>query len=41
MWKNEVTKVYITSVVIGALGIILKSITRYLEISCFGGLEKL
>ena len=41
MWKNEVTNVYITSVVIGAFGIILKNINRYLEINGFGGLKKL
>ena len=41
MWKNEVTKVYIVPIVIGALGIILKNIGRYLEIIGFDELEKL
>ena len=41
MWKDEVTKIYIFQVVIGVLGLILKNITRYLEIIGFDGLEKL
>ena len=41
MWKNEVTKVYIVLVVIGALGMVSKNIGRYLEIIGFSGLEKL
>ena len=41
MWKNEVIKVYIVPIVIGALGIILKNIGRYLEIIGFHELEKL
>ena len=38
MWKNEVIKVYIVLVVIGALGMVSKNITRYLEIIGFDGL---
>lgn len=41
MWKNEVTKVYIALVVIYALGMFSKNISRYLEITEFDGLEKL
>ena len=41
MWNNEETKVYIVPVVIGALGISSKNISRYLEIFGFDGLEKL
>ena len=41
MWKNELTKVYIVTVVICTLGMVSKNITRYLEIIGFGGLEKL
>ena len=41
MWKNEVAKVYIVSFVIGALGMVSKNISRYLEIIGFNGLEKL
>ena len=38
MWKNEVIKVYIVLVVIDALGMVSKNITRYLEIIGFDGL---
>lgn len=41
MWKNELTKVYIVPVVVGALGLVSKNITRYLKIIGLGGLEKL
>ena len=41
MWKNEVAKVYSVSFVIGALGMVSKNISRYLEIIGFNGLEKL
>ena len=41
MWKNQLTKVYIVPVVIGALGMVSKNISRYLEIIGFNGLEKL
>ena len=41
MWKNEATKVCIVPVVIGALGMVSKNISRYLEIIEFDGLEKL
>ena len=40
MWKNEVSKVYIVPIVVGALGMILKNIGKYLEIIGFDGLEK-
>ena len=40
MWKNEITKDYIIPVVIGALGMVSKNITRYVEIIGFDGLEK-
>ena len=32
MWKNEVTKVYIVLVVIGTLGMVSKSISKFLEV---------
>ena len=35
MWKNEATEVYVAPVVIGALGMILKNISKYLEIIGF------
>ena len=41
VWKNEVTKVNIVPVVIGALRMVSKNISRYLEIIGFDGLEKL
>ena len=41
MWKNEVSKVYIVPVVIGALGMVSKNISRYLEIIGFDRMEKL
>lgn len=41
MWKNEITKDYIIPVVIDALGMASKNITRYVEIIGFDGLEKL
>ena len=41
MWKNEVTKVYIVPVVIGALGMASKNKSRYLQITGFDGLEEL
>ena len=41
MWKNKVTEVYIVPVVIGALEMFLKNISRYLEITEFDRLEKL
>ena len=41
MWKNELTKVYIVPVVVGALGLVSKNITRYLKIIGLDGLEKL
>ena len=40
MWENEVTKVYIVPIVIGALGTVSKNISGYLEIIDFDGLEK-
>ena len=39
--KNEVTKVCNVPAVIGALGMVLKNVSRYLEITGFNGLEKL
>ena len=41
MWKNELTKVYIVSVVIDALGMASKNISRYLEIIGLDVLGKL
>ena len=41
IWNNEVTKVYIAPVLIGALVMVSQNITRYLEIIGFDGLEKL
>ena len=38
---NEVTKLYIVPVVVSTLGLVLKNISRYLEITGFDGLEKL
>ena len=40
MWKNEVTNAYILPFVIGALGMVSKNISRYLEIVGFDGVEK-
>lgn len=41
MLKNEVTKVYIVPVLVGALRIASKNISRYVEMDGFDGLEKL
>ena len=41
MWKNEVTKVYIVLILITALRMVSKNISRYLDIIGFDGLEKL
>ena len=30
-WNTEVTKVYVISIVIGALGIVTKNVAKYLE----------
>ena len=41
MRKNDVTKVYNVAVVIGALGMVSKNISKYPEIIRFNALEKL
>ena len=41
MQKNEVTKVYIVLVVIGALGMVSKNVSQYVKMTGFNGLEKL
>ena len=40
-WKNQIATVCFVLVVIGALGMVSKNISKYLEIIGFNGLEKL